>query len=461
MPFTQLKLHPDLLRGVKDLGFQRPTPIQADAIPPALEGRDLLACAQTGSGKTAAFLLPILNGLMHKPRSRPGTTRALILTPTRELAAQILEDLKDLTVHTPITGASVYGGVGMGPQEHAFRSGVDVIVGTPGRLLDHFRQPYAKLNGLEYLVLDEADRMLDMGFLPDIRRVLRHIPSKRQTLFFSATMPEPIVKLSQEMLHSPVMINLERKALPATGIMHAVYPVAAHLKPTLLLSLLNKGEIKEALVFTRTKHRADRLAKYLDSHRVSVQRIHGNRSQAQRTEALAGFKSGKYRVLVATDIAARGIDVTALGHVINFDVPAAPEDYIHRVGRTARAELTGSAFTLVAPEDEESIRAIERAINKRLPRVTVPDFDYQARAEQRLEMPHAQRIAEIRARKAEERQRAKANAERRARHAPTPHRASHSDGQGAGHGHGARPHAPGPRPHGQGPRRRFRPRRPR
>jgi ATP-dependent RNA helicase RhlE len=385
MPFTHLKLHPDLLRGIKDLGFQRPTPIQADAIPPALQGRDLLACAQTGSGKTAAFLLPILNGLMHTPRGAKGTTRALILTPTRELAAQILEDLKDLTVHTPINGAAVYGGVGMGPQEHAFRSGVDVIIGTPGRLLDHFRQSYAKLNGLEYLVLDEADRMLDMGFLPDIRRVLRHIPAKRQTLFFSATMPEPIVKLSREMLHNPVLINLERKAAPATGIRHAVYPVPSHLKPALLLTILTTGDVNEALVFTRTKHRADRLAKHLEQHRVSVQRIHGNRSQAQRTEALAGFKSGKYRVLVATDIAARGIDVTALGHVINFDVPAAAEDYIHRVGRTARAEMTGSAYTLVAPEDEGSIREIERALNKRLPRVTVPDFEYTARPEARAQ----------------------------------------------------------------------------
>jgi ATP-dependent RNA helicase RhlE len=388
MPFTQLKLHPDLLRGIKDLGFTRPTPIQADAIPPALEGRDVLACAQTGSGKTAAFLLPILNGLMHKPRTRPGTTRALIITPTRELAAQILEDLNDLTVHTPISGFAVFGGVGMGPQEHAFRSGVDIIIGTPGRLLDHFRAPYAKLPGLEYLVLDEADRMLDMGFLPDIRRVLRHIPSKRQTLFFSATMPEPIVKLSQEMLRSPVMINLERRATPAVGITQAVYPVPSHLKPALLLALLNKGEVNEALIFTKTKHRADRLARFLSEHKVNVQRIHGNRSQAQRTEALAGFKSGKYRVLVATDIAARGIDVTALGHVINFDVPVVPEDYIHRVGRTARAELTGSAFTLVAPEDEPSLAAIERAINKRLPRVTVPDFDYRARTDQRLEVPH-------------------------------------------------------------------------
>jgi ATP-dependent RNA helicase RhlE len=458
MPFTQFKLHPDLIRGIKDLGFQRPTPIQADAIPPGLEGHDLLACAQTGSGKTAAFLLPILHGLMNKPRGRPGTTRALILTPTRELAAQILEDLKDLTVHTPITGASVYGGVSMGPQEHAFRSGVDVIVGTPGRLLDHFRQAYAKLNGLEYLVLDEADRMLDMGFLPDIRRVLRHIPAKRQTLFFSATLPEPIVKLSQEMLHNPVRINLERRAAPATGITQAVYPVPSHLKPGLLLALLNKGDVKEALVFTRTKHRADRLAKHLEHHKVNVQRIHGNRSQAQRTDALAGFKSGKYRVLVATDIAARGIDVTALGHVINFDVPNVPEDYIHRVGRTARAELTGSAFTLVAPEDEGSLRDIERMINKRLPRVTIPDFDYQARAEQRLEVPHAQRIAEIRARKAEERTRARANADRRAGHASHPHAAP-----APRRTEGSRPPGSGPRPHGQGrapgPRGSFRPRR--
>jgi ATP-dependent RNA helicase RhlE len=376
MPFSHFALNPNLLKGIKDLGFTRPTPIQADAIPPAMSGRDLLACAMTGSGKTVAFLLPILHKLIGRPR---GTTRALVLTPTRELAAQILEDLNDLTTHTPLSAASVFGGVGMGPQEHAFRSGVDVIVGTPGRLLDHFRAPYARLSGLEFLVLDEADRMLDMGFLPDIRRILRHIPRRRQTLFFSATMPAAIAELSREMLHDPVTINLERRSAPATGITHAVYPVPQHLKPALLLALLKSGEVRDALVFTRTKHRADRLARFLGQSDVSVQRIHGNRSQAQRTEALAGFKKGKYQVLVATDIAARGIDVTALGHVINFDVPGQPEDYIHRVGRTARAELTGSAFTLVSPEEEGSVRSIEREIGKRLPRVTMPDFDYAAR----------------------------------------------------------------------------------
>jgi ATP-dependent RNA helicase RhlE len=377
VPFSKLQLHPNLLRGVKDLGFTRPTAIQADAIPPALEGRDVLATAVTGSGKTAAFLLPILHKLIDERR---GVTRALVLTPTRELAAQIVADRDDLAVHTPITGAAVFGGVGMGPQEHAFRSGVDVIVATPGRLLDHFSRPYAKLSGLKYLVLDEADRMLDMGFLPDIRRVLRHIPSRRHTMFFSATIPPPIAELAREMLHNPVMINLERRAAPAVGITQAVYPVPHHLKATLLTTLLDRGEIRDALVFTRTKHRADRLARQIANAGIRVERIHGNRSQSQRTEALAGFKSGKYRVLVATDIAARGIDITALGHVVNFDVPAAPEDYIHRIGRTARAELTGAAFTLVSPEEEGSVRGIERAIDKRLPRVTLPDFDYKQQA---------------------------------------------------------------------------------
>jgi ATP-dependent RNA helicase RhlE len=410
MPFSSLKLHPALLTSVRELGFARPTPIQAEAIPPALAGRDLLACAQTGSGKTAAFLLPIVHQLVDRPRR---TTRALVLTPTRELAAQILEDLNALAVHTPVTAASVYGGVGMGPQEHAFRSGVDVIVATPGRLLDHLRSSYAKLDGVEHLVLDEADRMLDMGFLPDIRRVLRHVPAKRQTLLFSATMPAPIAKLASEMLKNPVQINMQRQAAPAVGIAQAVYPVPQDLKGPLLVELLSRGILKEALVFTRTKHRANRLADLLVRHRLNAARIHGNRSQAQRTEALAGFKSGKYRVLVATDIAARGIDVEALSHVVNFDVPAVPDDYIHRVGRTGRAELTGDAFTFVAPDEEGDLKAIERAIGKSLPRVTLPDFDYRAKPQAKLEIPVAERIAAIRARKAEERARGRAKAQRR------------------------------------------------
>ncbi len=373
MPFTSFGLHPSLLQGIKELGFTRPTPIQEEAIPPALAGRDVLACATTGSGKTAAFLLPIVHQLLNRKR---GTTYALVVTPTRELAAQIVEDLNDLAVHTPITGASVYGGVGMGAQEHAFRSGVAVIVGTPGRLLDHFRRPYANLRGLEFLVLDEADRMLDMGFLPDIKRILKHIPARRQTLFFSATMPPPIAALTRDLLHDPATVNLARKAAPAIGITQALYPVAQDRKASLLLALLESQEIDDALVFTRTKHRADRLAQFLFQRKIKAERIHGNRSQSQRTAALAGFKSGKHRVLVATDIAARGIDVEALGHVVNFDVPKVPEDYIHRVGRTARAEATGDAFTFVAPEEEADLARIERAIGKRLPRVILPDFDY-------------------------------------------------------------------------------------
>jgi ATP-dependent RNA helicase RhlE len=423
VPFTSLGLHADLLKGIRELGFARPTPIQEQAIPPALEGRDLLACAQTGSGKTAAFLLPILHRLIGRPRR---VTRVLVLTPTRELAAQILEDFNALAVHTALTGAAVYGGVGMGPQEHAFRSGVDVVVATPGRLLDHARAPYAKLDGLEYLVLDEADRMLDMGFLPDIRRILRHIPARRQTLFFSATMPTPIAALASEMLKKPVTINMQRQAAPAVGITQAAYPVAQDLKPPLLLELFRRNILQQALVFTRTKHRANQLADYLVQQGVKAERIHGNRSQNQRTQALAGFKSGRYPVLVATDIAARGIDVEALSHVVNFDVPAVAEDYIHRVGRTGRAELTGEAFTFVAPQEEHDWRAIERAIGRTLPRVTLPDFNYAARGAKPLEIPHAQRIAEIRARKARERERSRKNAERRGAgpqrpaHAPRP-----------------------------------------
>ena len=411
MSFDTFGLHPSLLAGVRDLGFSSPTPIQQQSIAPALEGRDLLACAMTGSGKTAAFLLPTLHRLMDRPR---GVTRALVLSPTRELAAQIHDHLQSFAAHTQMSGAAIFGGVAMGPQEQAFRRGVDVIVATPGRLLDHLQYSYASLANIEILILDEADRMLDMGFLPDIRRVLRHVPAKRQTLFFSATMPPAIVKLSHEMLSNAAAINLERKSAPATGITQAVYPVAEDLKPRLFIELLNRGEVGNAIVFCRTKHRANRLAEVLEKARIPSARIHGNRSQAARTEALAGFKSGKYRVLVATDIVARGIDVEALEHVVNFDVPGQPEDYIHRVGRTARADATGDAYTLVSPAEERDLQAIERAVGKKLRRVTVEGFDYAARPAERFEVPIGDRIAEIRKRKAEERARAREKADRKA-----------------------------------------------
>jgi ATP-dependent RNA helicase RhlE len=329
----------------------------------------------------------------------------------------------------------------MGPQEHAFRSGVDVIVATPGRLLDHFKHPYAKLDKLEVLVLDEADRMLDMGFLPDIRRVLKHLPARRQTLFFSATMPAPIQALSRELLHNPASINLERRSAPAVGIRQAVYAVREELKPALFVELLRRGDIGNVIVFTRTKHRSNRLAEYLTSHGVSNARIHGNRSQAQRTDALEGFKTGRYRCLVATDIVARGIDVEELEHVVNFDVPHLPEDYIHRVGRTARADATGDAFTLVSPEEEQDLAAIERAIGMRLPRVVVSGFDYASKPAQRFEVPIAERIAEIRARKAEERRRAKEKAERRAANAAGGGRASESKAAASSSDRPSRGHA--------------------
>jgi len=409
--FSDFGLHPDLLQGIESLGFEQPTPIQEDAIPPAIEGRDVLACAMTGSGKTAAFLLPILQRLKDRPR---GTTRALVLAPTRELAAQIVEHMEALAKFTDVKGAAVFGGVAMGPQEKAFRKGADVLVATPGRLLDHFQNDYAKLDGLEILVLDEADRMLDMGFLPDVRRVLQHLPKVEQTLFFSATLPQPIVELAGEMLREPARLNVERKSAPATGITQAVYPVKEELKPYLLVELLRRGDIKNVLVFTRTKHRANRLAEFLERQGVSCDRIHGNRSQAQRTDALSRFKSGDLQVLVATDIAARGIDVEALSHVINFDVPNIPEDYIHRVGRTARAEMVGDAFTFVSEEEGAELHAIEREVGARLPRRTVEGFDYEAQPAERFEIPLQERIAAIRARRAEERARAKEKAEKKA-----------------------------------------------
>lgn len=423
MPFSGFGLHADIVKGIKDLAFTRPTPIQADSIPPAMEGRDVLACAQTGSGKTAAFLLPTIHRLMTHPAKHGWgrAVRALVLTPTRELAAQIHTNLEEMATHTPITGAPIFGGVGMGPQEHAFRTGVDILVATPGRLLDHLRSPYANLKHLEILILDEADRMLDMGFLPDIRRILKFLPEKRQTLFFSATMPNEIRQLTMELLKNPVTIQIERQAAPAVGITQAVYPVPMHLKSGLLLELLKNEGLESVICFTRTKHRANRVADFLRRNNIPCAAIHGNRTQGQRNAALAGFKSGGFRVLVATDIAARGIDVQAVSHVINFDCPHLAEDYIHRVGRTGRASMTGDAFTFVSPEEEGDLRMIERAIHKRLPRVTLPGFDYNAKAAEKLEIPIAERIAAIRAQKAVERARREQKMQ---------------GGQGHGHGRG-------------------------
>ncbi|MFO8071203.1 MAG: DEAD/DEAH box helicase [Polyangia bacterium] len=411
MSFDSLDLYPSLTRAISDLGFDDPTAIQRDGIPPALAGRDVLGCAMTGSGKTAAFALPILQQLLDE---RPGVTRALVLAPTRELALQIVEHTNALAAHTRVSAAAVFGGVAMAPQVRALRGGTDVIVACPGRLLDHMQYDYARLAGLEILVLDEADRMLDMGFLPDIKRVLGQLPPLRQKLLFSATMPRPIVELSKKLLRDPAVLDVARPAAPASGVQQTAFPVRGDLKPALLLELLERGEIDNALVFTRTKHRANRLARFLDKRGIASDRIHGNRSQPQRVKALEDLKSRRIRVLVATDVAARGIDIEALSHVVNLDVPHPPEDYIHRVGRTARAGATGEAFTFVSPEERKEIAAIESQLRKRVPIRELEGFDYRTPPSERFEVPIQDRIAAIRARRAEERARSRVRIEARA-----------------------------------------------
>jgi ATP-dependent RNA helicase RhlE len=409
--FAGMQLDPRLLAAVRDEGFTTPTTVQMAAIPAAVAGRDVLGCAATGSGKTAAFALPILQRLLSRPR---GATRALVLVPTRELAAQVEEHTRALATHTDLTVAAIFGGVAMGPQVNAFKRGVDILVATPGRLLDHFGREHGGLEGLEVLVLDEADRMLDMGFLPEIRKIIAHLPRRpRQTFFFSATMPQAIVKLAGEMLSDPARVDVERKQKPAEGVLQAIYPVPQTGKVPLLLELLERGEVGNAIVFTRTKHRANRVAQKLERQGVSVAKIHGNRSQKQRTEALAGFKAGRYRVIVATDILARGIDVEALEHVVNFDVPVTPEDYIHRVGRTGRAQATGDAYTFAAPEERELVQAIERKVGKPIERRKLDDFDYNARGDEPLEVPLQERLAKMRAERSEARRRSAEKAERR------------------------------------------------
>jgi ATP-dependent RNA helicase RhlE len=344
--------------------------VQSASIPPALSGRDLLASAATGSGKSAAFGLPLVQLLMDRPR---GKTQALILAPTRELAAQITAHLTAFAKNTNVKVAAVYGGVGFGQQASAFKRGTDIIVATPGRLLDHLAQKTASLNDIAFLVIDEADRMLDMGFLPTVRRILRVLPTQRQTLFFSATIPSEIATLAGEMLKDPLRVDLAPAKGPAVGITQTIYSVGQMQKNDLLVELLKKDNaIYSAIAFTRTKARANRLAAHLAKHDIPADRIHGDRSQAQRTRALADFKRGKFRVLVATDIAARGIDIAELGHVLNFDVPMVPEDYVHRVGRTARASATGDAITFVAADEEKYFAQIERTLGKRLDRAKTP-----------------------------------------------------------------------------------------
>ncbi len=418
--FDTLGLSPELLRALTDLEFTTPTPVQVQAIPAAISGRDVLGSAATGSGKTAAFMLPILQRLAGKPR---GSIRALVLAPTRELAAQIVEHANLLSKHTRVRAAAIYGGVGMKPQEDAIRRGVDILVATPGRLLDHCQRGYVNFGALEVLVLDEADRMLDMGFMPDIKRILNQLPrTPRQTLLFSATMPAPIAALANSLMQNPLTVSVERTQTTAKGVTQALFPVASHLKLNLLAELLTRNEIGNAIVFCRTKHRANRIAERLEKLGFSSAKMHGNRSQAQRTDALAGFKTGRYRLLVATDIVARGIDVEALEHVVNFDVPVTPEDYIHRAGRTGRAEAVGEAYTLYSRDEESMIKAIERMVGRTIERRTLDGFDYNAAATEKLEVPIQDRIAAIRAQRSTERARAREKEERRARGEAEPKR---------------------------------------
>jgi ATP-dependent RNA helicase RhlE len=372
MTFQEFEFHPDVATGISAAGYTAPTPIQAQAIPAVMAGRDVMGLAQTGTGKTAAFALPILHRL--QPGSR-GKVRALVVAPTRELAEQINEAFAAYGKQTRLTSTTIYGGVGINPQLAVLRRGVDIVVACPGRLLDHIGQGNIDLSKLEVLVLDEADQMFDMGFLPDIRRIIKAVPKTRQTLLFSATMPEAIRGLASETLTNPVTVQVDRVA-PAVTVSHALYPVDQHLKTGLLLKLLQHTDTESVLVFTRTKHRARRLDEQLQKAGYRAASLQGNLSQNRRQAALDGFRDGTFQILVATDIAARGIDVSQISHVINYDIPDTAEAYIHRIGRTGRAARTGDAFTLVTGEDTAMVRAIEKVLGKPLERRRLDDFDY-------------------------------------------------------------------------------------
>jgi ATP-dependent RNA helicase RhlE len=359
--------------GVKAAGYLRPTPIQEQAIPPALKGHDLMGLAQTGTGKTAAFALPILDRLIRGPR---GHVRALVVAPTRELAEQIHEVFATLGRTTRLRSLTVYGGVNIKPQVRSLRSGVEIVVACPGRLLDHIGQRTIDLSRVEVLVLDEADRMFDMGFLPDVRKIVKHLPAERQTLLFAATMPADVRRLAQEILRAPVTVQVNYAA-PVSTVAHALYPVEQHLKTALLLELLRHTDTGSVLIFTRTKHRAKRLGQQLEAAGHRAASLQGNLSQNRRQAALDGFRDGSHRILVATDIAARGIDVSSISHVINYDMPDTVEAYTHRIGRTGRAARTGDAFTFTTREDGEMVRGIERVLGSRVERRTLAGFDYQ------------------------------------------------------------------------------------
>src|SRR3989454_1973745 len=372
MPFTKLGLSNAMLEGVKAMGYIEPTPIQLRAIPLILAGTDVIGSAQTGTGKTAAFALPILSQLgQHSPE-----TRMLVLEPTRELAAQVETALRDFARFTNLEVAVIFGGVGYGRQMDALRRGIDIIVATPGRLLDHLRQGTCRLDHIKFLVLDEADRMLDMGFLPDVKRIVERCPRERHTSLFSATIPPEIETLIRWAMKQPQTIEIGARRTPAETVKHVIYPVSDSQKIDLLLELLKRVNYDSVIVFCRTKHGADRVAHLLKRSNHAVAVLHSNRTQREREQALRGFRDGRFEVLVATDIAARGLDIADVSHVINYDVPQHPEDYIHRIGRTGRAEASGDAFTIMVAEDAPHVFTIERFISQKIPRVKLENFDY-------------------------------------------------------------------------------------
>jgi ATP-dependent RNA helicase RhlE len=397
--FAELDLAPEVLHAVRDAGYTHPTPIQQQAIPLALAGRDLIGLAQTGTGKTAGFTLPIVHNLISAPLTGANgellhRVRVLILTPTRELAAQVEESFRKYGKYTDLRVVPIFGGVGIEPQSKALQRGVDVVVATPGRLLDHMERQNVVFDDLEVLVLDEADRMLDMGFAPQLNRIVSEVPKYRQTLLFSATMPPEVEALARKYLRKPVVVQVGRRSEAASTVTHAVYPVPRERKSTLLVELLKKSEMDSVLIFTRTKHGADRVVRHLTDGGIAATAMHADKSQGERTRALEGFKNGEIRVLVATDIAQRGLDVSGISHVINYDVPQQPEDYVHRIGRTGRALATGDAYTFMSPDEIAMVRTIERMIGQQIPRISVPGYDFgtagtEATSDSPAELPKA------------------------------------------------------------------------